>query len=166
MRLAILLSMQSMKQFSVFGPLLVVLVMGAGIGFAVGHTLWSPDATNYYTVTQSSEEIRTARVGDVAVQFPTVLLAIVGEPSTLTIDIANLDDGPHYVVLSISLVHSSTVDSDTISALTAHLFQTTIAGYGSTSYSLSFEPSSPGYAVFDVNVREKTVGSIVLYVES
>jgi len=155
-----------MKQFNVFLPLLVVLVMGAGVGFAAGHTLWSPDATSYSTVTQSSEDIRTARVGDVAVQFPTVLVATVGDPSTLTIDIANLDDGPRYAVLSLSLVHSSTIDGDTISALTAHPFQTTLAGYGSTSYSLDFEPSSPGYAVFDVHVREKTVGSIVLYVES
>ncbi|MCW4042084.1 MAG: hypothetical protein NWE83_15195 [Candidatus Bathyarchaeota archaeon] len=157
---------QSMRQFRVFLPLLVVLVMGAGIGVMVGHTAWSSAATNYSTVTQSSEEIRTVQVNDIAVRFPSVCMGTVEEESTLTIEIANLDDDPRYVVLSLSLVHGSSVDSATISALTADPYQMTIAGYGSTNYTLSFQPSSTGYAVFDINVREKTVGSIVLYIES
>jgi hypothetical protein len=158
--------MKSMGQFSVFLPLIVVLVMGAGVGVMVGHTMWSAGATNYVTVSQSSEEMRTVQVNDIAVRFPSVVLSTVGEESILTIEIENLDDYPRYVVLSLSLVHSSTVDSGTISALTANPYQMTISGYGSTNYSLSFQPSSTGYAIFDVNLREKTVGSIVLYIGS
>jgi hypothetical protein len=140
--------------------------MGAGIGVMAGHTAWSSAATNYSTVTQSSEEMRTVQVHDIAVRFPSVCVRTVDEESTLTFEIANLDDYPRYVVLSLSLVHGSGVDSATISALTANPYQMTIAGYGSNNYTLSFLPSSTGYAVFDVNLREKTVGSIVLYVES
>ena len=160
------MSTQSMRHFSVFLPLIVVLVMGAGVGVMVGHTIWSSGATKYVTVSQSSEEMRTVQVNDIAVRFPSVVLGTVGEESILTIEIENLDDDPRYVVLPLSLVHSSTVDSGTISALTANPYQMTISGYGSTNHSLSFQPSSTGYAVFDVHLREKTVGSIVLYIGS
>ncbi|MBE0512212.1 hypothetical protein IBX38_04085 [Candidatus Bathyarchaeota archaeon] len=132
----------------------------------LGYIIWSPGAANYSVIAQSKEATRTVRIGDISITYPSVIICKAGEESSRTIEISNLDNDPKYVVVSLSLVRSSGVDSTTISALTGNPYRITLAAYGSVKDTLSFNPSSKGYAIFDITVNEKLAGSITLYVVS
>lgn len=153
-------------QFGRFTPLIILLVVGSVIGVGMGYIIWSPGAANYSVISQSKEATRTVRIEDISVTFPSIIICKSGEDSSRTIEISNLDKDPKYVVVSLSLVRSSGVDSTTISALTGSPYKVTIAAYGSAKDILSFKPSSNGYALFDITVNGELAGSITLYVVS
>lgn len=153
-------------QFGRFTLLILLLVAGSVIGVGMGYIIWSPGAANYSVISQSKEATRTVRIEDISVTFPSVIISKAGEDSSRTIEITNLDKDPRYVVVSLSLVRSSGVDSTTISALTGNPYKVTIAAYGSAKDVLSFKPSSNGYAIFDLTVNGELAGSITLYVVS
>lgn len=149
-----------------FIVLILILVAGSVIGVSMGYVIWSPGAANYSIVSQSEEATRTVRIEDLSVTFPSVTIYKAGEDSSITIEISNLDNDPKHVVISLGLVRSSGVDGTTISALTGSPYKVGIAAYGSATDTLSFKPSSKGYAIFDVTVNGKLAGSTTLYVVS
>ena len=153
-------------QFGQFAFLILLLVVGSVIGVAMGYMIWNPGAANYSVISKSEEATRTVRLGDISVIYPPVVISKAGEESSITIEISNRDNDPEYVVISLSLVRASGVDSTTISALTRNPYIVTLAAYGSAKDILSFKPSSRGYAIFDISVDEKVAGSITLYVVS
>lgn len=153
--------------FGQMGPfvlLMILLAVGSVLGIGLGYILWNPGATNYSVISTSEDATRTARFGDLTVTFPSVLICKAGEESSITIEVSNLDDAPEYVIISLSIVRSSGVDSGTISAITSRTYRATLAAYGSATYVLSFEPVANGYAIFDVAVKGELAGSITLYV--
>ncbi|UCE44473.1 MAG: hypothetical protein JSV57_03075 [Candidatus Bathyarchaeota archaeon] len=153
-------------QFGQLLLLILILVAGSAIGVAMGYMIWNPGAANYTVISESEDATRTVRIRDISVAYPSVAIYKVGEDSSMKIEISNLDRYPEYVVVSLSLVHSSGVDSATISAITGTPYKATIAGYGSATNVLSFKPSAEGYAIFDITVKGELAGSITFYVVS
>ena len=147
-----------------FGPLVIVLVLGLALGVAVGHTVWSQSASKYETVSLSAEATPMVQVGRFAITFPSVVIASTGNTTTLTIEVVNQDDNPRFVDVMLSLVASSTIDSETIADLTATPLQATLGAAGSISHPITFSPTSAGYAILDVWVRGELAGSMTVYV--
>ncbi len=154
------------NQIGQFRLLILILVVGAVIGVAMGYMIWNPGASNYSIISKSEEVTRTARVGHLQVKYPSVVICKEGEDSTIAMEISNLDDEPELAVVSLSLVRSSGVDSTTISDITSNPYRTTLSAYGSGTNILNFNPSAKGYAIFDLTVRGDLAGSINLYVVS
>lgn len=132
----------------------------------MGYLIWNPGASNYSIISESEEATRTTRLRNIQVTYPSVLICKKGEGSSFGIEISNFDNDPEYVVVSLSLVRSSGVDSTTISDITATPYRATLAAYGSTTDILNFTPTSKGYAIFDLNVKGELAGSITLYIVS
>ncbi len=153
-------------QFGQFSLLILLLVVGSVIGVAMGYLIWNPGAANYSVISKSEEATRTVRLEDISVAYPSVVICKAGEDSSMTIEISNFDNDPEYVVVTLSLVRSSGIDSTTISAITGNPYRATLAAYGSATNILSFKPSSKGYAIFDITVKGELAGSITLYVVS
>jgi hypothetical protein len=149
---------------SLFGPLVIVLVLGLVLGVAVGHSLWSPAASHYSTMSLSAEATRMVQTGHFTVTFPSVTIASIANTTTMNFEITNRDNNPRFVDLTLSLVASSTIDSTTIGELTATPFQATLAAGGSVTHSITMSPSSTGYAILDVWVRGELAGSMAVYV--
>jgi hypothetical protein len=136
------------------------------LGVAVGHSLWSPAASNYSTMSLSAEATRMVQIGHFTVTFPSVTIASIGNTTTLNFEISNRDNNPRFVDMTLSLVASSTIDSATIGDLTATPFQATLAAGGSFTHPITMSPSSTGYAILDVWVRGELAGSMTIYVVS
>lgn len=156
--------MVKQSPLSLFGPLVIVLVLGLVLGVAVGHSLWSPSASKYETVSLSAEATRMVQVGRFTVIFPSVAIASTGNTTTINIEIINQDDDPRFVDVILSLVASSTIDSETIADLTATPFQATLGAAGSIRHPITISPSSAGYAILDIWVRGELAGSMTVYV--
>ena len=156
--------MAKQSPLALFGPLVIVLILGLALGVAVGHTVWSQSASKYETVSLSSEATRMAPVGRFAVTFPPVVIATTGNTTTITITVANQDDDPRFVDIVLSLVASSTIDSETIADLTATPLQATLGAFGSFSHPITLSPTSAGYAILDIWVRGELAGSMTVYV--
>lgn len=152
------------QRFGWLMPLVVFVVAGLLIGVGVGYLVWSPGATNFGVVSASKEATRTVRVGDISVTFPSVVIVKSGVDSTLTIGVTNLKNYPKYVAVSLSLVRNNGIDNPTISALTSSSYIVTLASYGVANDMISFQPSSTGYAFFDLTVNGDLAGSTTLYV--
>ena len=114
-------------QFGQFSLLILLLIAGSAIGVAMGYLIWNPGAANYSVISKSEEATRTARVGHVQVTYPSVVICKEGESSTISMEVSNLDDEPELVVVSLSLVRSSGVDSTTISDITGSPYRATLA---------------------------------------
>lgn len=156
--------MAKQSPLALFGPLVIVLVLGLVLGVAVGHTFWSQSANKYETVSLSAEATRMVQVGRFAVTFPPVVIASTGNTTTITIEVVNQDDDPRFVDVIVSLVASSTIDSETIADLTAAPLQATLGGAGSISHPITINPTSAGYAILDIWVRGELAGSMTVYV--
>jgi hypothetical protein len=149
---------------ALFGPLVIVLILGLVLGVAVGHSLWSPSASKYETVSLSAEATRMVQVGRFTVTFPSVVIASTGNTTTIDIEIVNQDNFPRFVEITLSLVASSTIDSETIADLTATPLQATLGAAGSISHPITLSPTSAGYAILDIWVRGELAGSMTVYV--
>jgi hypothetical protein len=149
-----------------FKLLILILAIGAVIGVSMGYLIWNPGASNYSVISKSEEATRTAWVGYIQVTYPSVVMCKPGEDASITIEMSNMDDVPELVVVSLSLVRSSGVDSTTISDITGNPYRATLASYGSATNILSFTPSDKGYAIFDLTIRGELAGSITLYIVS
>lgn len=153
-----------MQRFGWLLPLVVFIVAGLLIGVGVGYLMWSPGASNFGVVSSSKEATRTVRVEDLSVTFPSVVITKSGVDSSVNIGVTNLERDPTYVVVSLALVRNSGVDGATISVLTGSSYTVTLASYGSANDSISFKPTSTGYAFFDLMVKGHLAGTIALYV--
>ena len=156
--------MAKQSSLALFGPLIIVLILGLALGVAVGHTLWSQSASKYDTVSLSAEATRMVQVGRFAITFPPVVIASTRNTTTITIEVANQDDDPRFVDVIVSLVASSTIDSETIADLTATPLEATLGAAGSISHPITLSPTSTGYAVLDIWVRGELAGSMTVYV--
>jgi hypothetical protein len=128
--------------------------------------IWNPGASNYSVISKSEEATRTIRIRDFSVTYPSVVICEVGEESSFSMEISNLDDEPEFVGVSLSLVRSSGVDSDMVSEITSNPYRATLASYGVATNIINFKPSTNGYAIFDVSVKGELAGGITLYVVS
>ncbi len=158
--------MTKQSPLSLFGPLVIVLIFGMVLGIAIGHSFWSPSANKYSTVSLSAESMRMVQIGHFTTTFPSVTIASTANMTTITIEVVNRDENPRYVDVMLSLVASSTMDSETITDLTATPFQATLAGAGSVTHTITITPSSTGYAILDIWVRGELAGSMTVYVVS
>ena len=159
------ISMQTqIQRFGWFLPLVVFVIAGLLIGVGVGYLAWSPGAANFGVVSSSKEAIRTVRVHDIAVTFPSVAIVKSGADSSVTIGITNLRKDPIYVAVSLALIRNSGIDSATVSVLTGSSYTITLASYGSANDLINFKPSSSGYAFFDLMVNGDLAGTIAFYV--
>ncbi len=155
------------ERFGDFGLLMTFLAVGAILGVAFGFMIWNPGATNYSIISASEEAVRTVKIGDISLTYPSVLICKVGEESSISIEISNLDNDIEYnIFLSLNVVRSNGVDSKTISDIIGNPYRVTLAAYGSATSVLNFEPSDNGYAIFDLNVRGELAGTITLYIVS
>lgn len=154
------------RQFGNFSLLILLLVVGSVIGVAMGYMIWNPGASNYSVIAKSEDATRTARIRDIQVTFPSVVICKPGEDAAIAMEISNMNDEPELVVVSLSLVRSSGVDSKTINDVTSDPYRATLAAYGSATNIISFNPSAKGYAIFDLTLRGELAGSITLYVVS
>ncbi len=152
------------RQFPWLLPLFVFVAAGLLIGVGVGYLMWSPGAANFGVVSTSEEATRTVRVDDISVTFPSVTIVKSGTDSTITIGVSNVRRDPTYAVVSLALVRNSGIDTATISALASSSYTVTLAAFGSSSDVISFEPSSTGYAFFDLMVNGHLAGTVALYV--
>ena len=156
--------MAKQSPLALFGPLVIVLVLGLALGVAVGHTLWSQSASKYETMSLSTKATRKVQVGRFAITFPSVVIASTGNTTTMTLEVVNQDDDPRFVDVMLSLVASSTIDSETIADLTATPLQATLGAAGSIRHPITFSPTSAGYAILDIWVRGELAGSMTVYV--
>ena len=156
--------MAKQSSLTLFGPLVIVLVLGLVLGVAIGHTVWSQSASKYETVSLSADARRMVQVGRFAITFPSVVIALAGNSTTITIEVVNQDDSPRFVDVMLSLVASSTIDSETIADLTATPLQATLGAAGSISHPITLSPTSAGYAILDIWVRGELAGSMTVYV--
>lgn len=148
------------------GLLIMLVVVGSLIGVAMGYLIWNPGASNYSVISKSEEATRTAKIRDIYVIYPSVVICEVGKEASISMGISNFNEEPELVVVMLNLVRSSGVDSTTISNITGNSYRTTLAAYGSTTNIISFNPSAKGYAIFDLNIKGELAGSITLYVVS
>lgn len=155
---------QQMQQITRWMPLVVFVVAGLLIGVGVGYLMWSPGASNYAVVSTSREATRTVRVHDITVTYPSVAFAKLGSDSSLTITLTNVKPYPVFVTVSLALVRNSGIDTATISALTTDSYTVTLTSYGTGSDIINLNPTSTGYAFFDLMVNGDLAGSIALYV--
>jgi hypothetical protein len=143
--------------------LLVFLVAASVIGIGAGYMIWSAGASNYAVISKAKEELRTSRIHDISVTYPTVIIAKAGQENSITIGLTNLDDDPEYVAVSLALASNNGIDTSTISTLT-NVYTVTLASYGTVNHTLNMNPSTTGYAFFDLIVKGKLVGTVTLYV--
>ena len=112
----------------------------------------------------SAEATRMVQIERFTVTFPSVVIASTGNTTTISIEVTNQDDNPRFVDVVLSLVASSTIDSETIADLTATPLQATLGAAGSISHSITFSPPSAGYAILDIWIRGELAGSMTVYV--
>lgn len=112
----------------------------------------------------SAEATRMVQIERFTITFPAVVIASTGNTTTISIEVANQDDNPRFVDVVLSLVASSTIDSETIADLTATPLQATLGAAGSISHSITLNPPSAGNAILDIWVRGELAGSMTVYV--
>ncbi len=146
-------------------PLLIIVGAGLMVGGGVGYLIWSPGASNYAVMSTAEEAVRTVKIDDINVTFPSVMIVKAGTIASLTINLTtSLRSNLAYVSVSLALVQNSGIDADTIGTLTTNKYSVTLASYAAETDTINVQPRSTGYAFFDLIVKGKIAGTIALYV--